>query len=465
MHLQVESISVVRAVWVCSLLIAGALAKVFLVRHQTLGRRQKTIASRKCGIPPSYPHKDLLGLDILRESTEAFRLKTFLARQCSLYDQYGSTFTSRYFTKTIINTIEPENIQCVLETEFSHYGIGWRRKDAFEPLLGKSLFQLDGHAWASSRDLVKTAFRRAQSTKFSVFENHVKKLVTGVKQTMNEGGQVDLGPFFVNMAVNLTLEFIHGECPDVLSSDSSLQDAEFFDAICQAGKGCEERWQLGLLWKLRPQHEFYRHVKKVHQYMEKHIDKVQNRCGNGPEGRNDFLATLSGATMDRKALRDEMCMLFIAGADTLACALINLFFLLGSDPLVWEKLRREVAFLKGQPPTLKELKGMQYLNSCIHESLRLLPILPNNSRVATQDTVLPVGGGENGRLPVFVPAGTMVTFSIMALQRSKEQWGMDASEFRPERWENIKPSSSTVSFQRLVYDGYAGYRVLNHSRR
>lgn len=73
-------------------------------------------------------------------------------------------------------------------------------------------------------------------------------------------------------------------------------------------------------------------------------------------------------------------------------------------------------------------------------ALRLLPVLPNDSRVANQDTILPTGGGEDGKSPVFVPSGSMVTFSIMALHRRKDLWGEDAEEFHPERWEKERAS-------------------------
>lgn len=58
--------------------------------------------------------------------------------------------------------------------------------------------------------------------------------------------------------------------------------------------------------------------------------------------------------------------------------------------------------------------------------------------MAVQDSILPTGGGKDGKSPVFVSAGTTVAFSSIALQRRKDLWGEDAEEFRPERWEHEK---------------------------
>ena len=79
-----------------------------------------------------------------------------------------------------------------------------------------------------------------------------------------------------------------------------------------------------------------------------------------------------------------------------------------------------------------------------HIALRVSPVLPNNSRVANMDTMLPKGGGIDGSDPIFVPKGTMVSFSIFQLHRRKDLWGMDADLFRPERWDAEKDLKSWV---------------------
>lgn len=73
-------------------------------------------------------------------------------------------------------------------------------------------------------------------------------------------------------------------------------------------------------------------------------------------------------------------------------------------------------------------------------ALRLHPIVALNSRVASKDTVLPVGGGLDGRSPVFVPQGSIVAFHTPALHRRKDLWGEDADVFNPERWSRETPA-------------------------
>jgi cytochrome P450 len=54
--------------------------------------------------------------------------------------------------------------------------------------------------------------------------------------------------------------------------------------------------------------------------------------------------------------------------------------------------------------------------------------------VALCDTILPVGGGPDQSSPVFVPKGTVVSYSIFSMHRRKDLWGDDADTFLPDRW-------------------------------
>jgi len=68
--------------------------------------------------------------------------------------------------------------------------------------------------------------------------------------------------------------------------------------------------------------------------------------------------------------------------------------------------------------------------------LRLYPAVPANGFEATEDTFLPVGGGADGKSPVFIPKGLLVNHSVYAMHRRKDIYGPDAETFRPERWED-----------------------------
>ena len=100
-----------------------------------------------------------------------------------------------------------------------------------------------------------------------------------------------------------------------------------------------------------------------------------------PEGQNDLLSMLmeardeeTGEGMTDQQLRDEVATLFAAGHETSANALSWIFFLLGQNPGILQKLRVEVgSVLEGRKPALVDLAALPYVKQVIQESMRLFP--------------------------------------------------------------------------------------------
>ena len=72
-------------------------------------------------------------------------------------------------------------------------------------------------------------------------------------------------------------------------------------------------------------------------------------------------------------------------------------------------------------------------------ALRLYPVFPYHMRIAHSDCILPAGGGPDGKSPIYVRAGYLAETNFAALHRLPSVWGKDAEEFKPERWNSIKP--------------------------
>jgi cytochrome P450 len=69
-----------------------------------------------------------------------------------------------------------------------------------------------------------------------------------------------------------------------------------------------------------------------------------------------------------------------------------------------------------------------------------------NGRFALKDTVLPLGGGPDGRSPVFVAKDTIVAYNIYAMHRRPDFYGPDPDVYRPERWELLRPGWEYLPF-------------------
>lgn len=170
-----------------------------------------------------------------------------------------------------------------------------------------------------------------------------------------------------------------------------------------------------------------------------------------------FLHELVSQTSDPIKVRSELLNILLAGRDTTASFLSNVWFELSNRPDVWSRLQREIAAAlpDGDFPTFEKLKDMKYLRAVLNESLRLYPVVPENGRQAEVDTVLPVGGGEDGKSPVFVKKGQMVHWSLYTMHRRKDLYGEDAESFIPERWldQGEEKKGLRVGWEYLPFNG------------
>lgn len=175
-------------------------------------------------------------------------------------------------------------------------------------------------------------------------------------------------------------------------------------------------------------------------------------------GRYVLLHELVAVTSDKVRIRTELLNMLLAGRDTTASLLSDVWWTISREPQVWSRLQKEVQALETplgeERPIFEELKDMKYLRAVLNESLRLHPVVPANSRQAVTDTTLPVGGGEDGKSPVFVPKGTLVAYCIYAMHRRRDLFGEDANDFNPDRWlDDGEKKGLRVGWEYLPFNG------------
>lgn len=62
-------------------------------------------------------------------------------------------------------------------------------------------------------------------------------------------------------------------------------------------------------------------------------------------------------------------------------------------------------------------------------------------RLANADSILPTGGGPDGKSPVFVPKGNFVVGNFYGLHQDPDVYGKDIDIYNPHRWDDLKPTS------------------------
>ncbi|OSS54343.1 hypothetical protein B5807_00563 [Epicoccum nigrum] len=437
--------------------LAGAFTAYVLYTRITLylARRQfkKDNGCQPC---TSVFNKDpILGLDVMRTMGAHKKQHIMLQENKKRFERLGNTFHSKMGGRSVIATCEPENIKTVLSLKFKDYSLGIRTT-AMTPLMGHGIFNADGERWADSRHLLRPNFARDQVADLEAFERHFKLMLKHIPQ---DGSTVDLQELFFMLTIDTATEFLFNHSTNTLrmanQKEDDNEDVVFGKMFNYAQDDIATRLRLGPLDRFRKNVKGKEAIQICHTYIEKFVDDAikfkqeqdeEKKTGSQQNERYIFIHELAKQTQDRQRIRDELINILLAGRDTTASLLSNMFFEIAKRPEVYAKLRDEVAFLEGRAPTYEELRNLKYLKWCIDESLRVHPVVPGNGRLAVRDTVLPLGGGPNGQHPLFVPKGTMVGYSPYTMHRRKDIYGPDADEFKPERWETLRPSWEYLPF-------------------
>ncbi|XP_014554309.1 hypothetical protein COCVIDRAFT_39745 [Bipolaris victoriae FI3] len=402
-------------------------------------------------IKGQFPHIPLaFGLDFIVQNIRAFHRNGFLDLLRSRHAAYGNTFSARALARRGVFTIDPENVKTVLAGRFQDYCLG-DRPPIMGQLLGKGIFVSDGEDWSHSRALLRPSFVKDQIADLRLIDGHIEDLL----KLVHNNQLVDLQHLFLHFTLDSATEFLFGRSTNLLGTNTAA-DKAFSDSFNASLKDMALQFRMGPIRKLRRRNPEVAEAHRIcRAYVDQFVESAMQMRKHATESdtkpsteydRNFFLRELAKSTDDKEKIRDEILNILIAGRDTVASLLSSLFFVLARRPDIWNKVKNELAQLKGELPTYDQLRDLKYIRYCINETLRLYPPVPSNTRVAVRDTVLPRGGGPNGEDPIHVPSGGVVIYSVFAMHRRKDLFGQDAEEFRPERWDSRKFSWEYIPF-------------------
>ncbi|KAH9851382.1 cytochrome P450 [Lenzites betulinus] len=139
----------------------------------------------------------------------------------------------------------------------------------------------------------------------------------------------------------------------------------------------------------------------------------------------------------------------LAGHETTSTATTWALYALCKTPKVQKKLREELLTVETETPSMEELSALPYLDKVVRETLRLHAPITSLVREARRDDVIPLSKPLVDRYgkthhEIRIASGNKVVIPILAMQRSEELWGKDVLEFRPERWEHIPETVSSM---------------------
>lgn len=417
-----------------------------------------------CQPPPKFPTKLPFGIDIVRGIVRANKEMRGLEHIRAVM---GSTLSKSFqigFVKGIL-TADEENIQAILAKQFDNFELGGIRRDIMFPLLGDGIFTQDGLEWRHSRALLRPSFSKRQISDLELEEKHTQNLMSclsAVSSCDNWTQEVDLQPLFFRFTLDSSSEFLFGATVNSqlqglneLSNNTSKETSagNFSTNFDAAMEGLEIRAVFFGLGKYIWPSGFRQACKVCHDFVDNYVqkqwalrnDRLAQLSDNNTKYKYLFFDALAADMTNPLELRYQLLNILIAGRDTTAGLLAFIFYSLARDPVRYKKLRTIILADFGtydEDPrnriSFDTLKNCKYLQWVIDETLRLYPIVPENSRRAVRNTTLPRGGGSDGKSKIFVAKGNVVSYSIYIMHRRRDIWGEDADEFNPERWKGRK---------------------------
>ncbi|XP_024401443.1 cytochrome P450 704B1 [Physcomitrium patens] len=377
----------------------------------------------------------------------------------SYFNKGLKTFHVKYPGITYTYTIDPNNIEYILKTNFANFPKGELYHRHMETLLGDGIFNSDGEAWRQQRKTASFEFTSRVLRDYStvVFRENALKVGDILSSVCQKHQPIDMQDLFMRF----TLEGICkvGFGVEIGTLSESLPAVPFATNFDNANEAVTYRffdpfWPLKQMFNIGNEAVLSRSVKVVDDFTYKVIKirraEMDLATSEGHDKKADLLSRfiLLGKDPEQnftdKTLRDVILNFIIAGRDTTAATLSWFVYLLSIYPHVADKIYDELHALEkdaniNASQTLNQkmreyssilsydvLTKVQYLHAAITETIRLYPAVPQDPKGILADDVLPDG--------TVLKKGGLVSYVPYAQGRAKVIWGDDAESFRPERW-------------------------------
>jgi cytochrome P450 len=199
-------------------------------------------------------------------------------------------------------------------------------------------------------------------------------------------------------------------------------------------------------FKLPSDRELEQAMASVNEAVDGFIAAARQRLRDDPTRRTSphnlleamlVAADEPGSGIDDAQVAGNVMTMLLAGEDTTANTLAWCIWLLQRHPAALARATAEVRAVRaeGGSVTLEQLAQLDYVEACMHETMRLKPVAPFLPLQALKDTVV----GD-----VAVPASTVV-INVMRHDSVDDAHLPDAQAFMPERWlgeEGLSPGSA-----------------------
>lgn len=225
-------------------------------------------------------------------------------------------------------TANPENVEHMLRTNFDNYPKGRPFSAILGDLLGKGIFNVDGHSWRFQRKIASLELGSVsiRSHAFEIVSSEIQNRLIPLLSSVRNDVVLDLQDLFRRFSFDTICRFSFGLDPGCLKL--SLPVSDFAAAFDLASRLSAKRamavspliWKMKRLLNLGDEKKLKEAIKSI-DYLAGEL--INHRREAGFSTQKDLLSRFMGTITDDRYLRDIVVSFLLAGRDTVAAALTS----------------------------------------------------------------------------------------------------------------------------------------------
>jgi cytochrome P450 len=364
--------------------------------------------------------------------------------------QYGALFQMRFGRTPILVVAGHELVSAVLRDRPD----GFRRPSITANVSAEmggqpGVFISEGAAWRNQRRMVMAALApHAVKAYFPSLVTVGLRLQQRWKQAAREGRAIDLAEDLKRFSVDIIAGLAFGTDVNTIDGGEDVIQRHMdvvLPAVARRSLSLFPYWRY---IKLPQDRLLDTSLAAMTKAIDNMVGAARARLAAQPERRAHpanlleamiCAADEGGSGVDDAAVAGNVSTMLLAGEDTTSNTLAWMLYLLQQNPVAMRKAREEVLRVAPDPHafSIEQMDGLDYLDACAQEAMRLKPVAPFLPLETLRDSVV----GD-----VQVPKGSLL-WCVMRNDSVSDNFVANAADFHPERWlaDATQPMNKQVS--------------------
>lgn len=355
------------------------------------------------------------------------------------HEKLGKTFGLLYGPEPWVMTLDLDLIYKLFVSEGSKYVDITQYNFPFSKEMGDSLSQVGGNEWRQTRRLLNPSFTAKQMKSDNVSEDvnqacdkvlHYIQAHGIEKETKARGGAsrvVDVLDLARRFGIEVIFQVAFGKSDGV---NFNPEEQETLVDLTNRGSKLittspvvwlsimfpQLQRTLGLLTRFTALGDAIKYIRGI---LDDSVEARRNKKIESSERKmiDSLIEAAANGKMNDSKLKSNLFFFFLAGFETTSNTAALTLYHLAKNQKIQDKLRASI---------LIDGEQSEYLDWCMRETLRLYPAVPTAiGRVIHEDFEF---NGYNFKSRMTINA------SIWSIHHSREYWGEDVDEYKPERF-------------------------------